>query len=77
MTEKEFRKYFREMADPHAEQKGIAHLLSREVRDNARVALDALTLADDGVPPDLVRLLTRTATLPDGLDAAAIRGMLE
>ena len=65
---KQFRAYLDRLSDPLNEQQKKPTFWSRSVRDNARALVDALTMEQEGVPDEMIRLLTRSYDVPDGMD---------
>jgi hypothetical protein len=73
----QLRGYLNGLSDPKAEQKGMATFWSRTVRENARAIVDALTMEEEHIPPGLIRLLTKSKDIPDGIDLDELRAALE
>lgn len=72
-----FRKYLEALADPKAEQRGARTFWSRAVRDNARAVADALLMDEEGIPREMIRELTRTQSLPEGIRLDEIEDIFE
>ena len=68
---KQFRAYLDRLSNPLNEQQKKSTFWSRSVRDNARALVDALTMEQEGVPDEMIRLLTRSYDVPDGVDLNA------
>ena len=64
----QFREYLDRLSDPKNEHQGKPVFWSRTVRDNARAMVDALLMEQEGVPADVVRVLTQSHDRPDGVD---------
>lgn len=72
----QLRKYLDELSDPKSVQKGQATFWSRTVRENARAVVDALVMEEERVPPGLIRLLTRSLDVPEGVDIDELHDVL-
>lgn len=72
----QLRSYLNGLSDPKAEQKGLAIFWSRTVRENARAIVDALTMEEEHIPPSLIRILTKSENIPEGIDLVELRDAL-
>jgi len=74
----DLRKYLERIADPAAEHHPDRRTFwSRQVRDNARALADAIIMDQEGVPRDLIAILTTSADRSSGIDLDQIDEIFE